>query len=257
MSELFNLNGMTLVVSGGAGLIGKAFSEVLAEYGATTVVADIDKETGQQLSDDHEKIEYHKCNVMVEQEVRDLIDRVSATHGGIDGLINTSFPRPESWSKRYEDLTFGEWQTQINYNLNTYFLNAKAATDAMLKQDRSGVIVNLASIYGIQAPYFDIYNGTDMTSPVAYAAIKGGIINLTRYMASYLGEYGIRVNAISPGGVWDEQHPTFVRNYEQRVPLERMASPKDLEGAIVYLVSDAASYVTGHNLVVDGGWTIC
>ena len=108
----------------------------------------------------------------------------------------------------------------------------------------------------MQAPDFTVYQGSDMTSPVEYSVLKAGVLNFTRYLASYLGSDGIRVNSVSPGGVFDEQPERFVEKYEQNVPLGRMADPEDLSGAVVYLLSDAASYVTGHNLVVDGGWTI-
>jgi NAD(P)-dependent dehydrogenase (short-subunit alcohol dehydrogenase family) len=126
----------------------------------------------------------------------------------------------------------------------------------MLDDGNSGSIVNFTSIYGMQAPDFSIYDGLDVTSPVEYSAIKGAILNLTRYLASYLGSDGIRVNAVSPGGVFDGQAEQFVERYEQKVPLSRMARPEDVLGAVVFLLSDASAYVTGHNLVVDGGWSI-
>ena len=125
----------------------------------------------------------------------------------------------------------------------------------MIKQ-KAGVIVNMGSQYGFAAPRFEIYNGTDITMPVEYSAIKGGIINLTRYLASYLGKYNIRVNAISPGGVFNNQPKSFVKKYQQRVLLgKRMASVNDLAGVLVFLLSDASGYITGQNIVVDGGWT--
>lgn len=126
----------------------------------------------------------------------------------------------------------------------------------MVEDGGGGAIVNVGSIYGIQTPDLNVNEGTDMTSPAAYSVIKGAVVNLSRYLASYLGEHGIRVNTISPGGVLDDQPRAFVEHYEERVPLGRMARLEDLQGAIVYLFSDAAAYVTGHNLVVDGGWTI-
>lgn len=256
MSDHFDLSGKTLVVSGGAGLIGEAITRALAAQGARVVVADLDDQTGMHLANESERVEFAHCDVTTEGEVRDLVAEVYSTYGTLDGLVNTSFPRPESWSKHFEEVNIEDWRDHVNANLTTYFLNAKVAADVLIDQG-GGCILNLGSIYGVQAPHFNIYEGTDMTSPVAYAAIKAGVVNLTRYMASYLGGHGIRVNALSPGGVWDKQHPTFVENYENRVPLGRMAEPEDMQGAAVFLVSDAASYVTGHNLVVDGGWTIC
>jgi NAD(P)-dependent dehydrogenase (short-subunit alcohol dehydrogenase family) len=126
-----------------------------------------------------------------------------------------------------------------------------------MREQGHGSVVSFGSTYGVQAPDFSVYDGTEMTSPVEYAAIKGGVRNLTRYMASYLGRDGVRVNTVSPGGVFDDQHPTFVAEYERRTPLGRMARPEDFVGPVVFLLSDAAAYVTGHDLRVDGGWTIC
>ena len=125
----------------------------------------------------------------------------------------------------------------------------------MVKQ-KTGSVVNIASTYGIVAPDFTIYDGTEMTSPAAYAAIKGGIINMTKYFASYLGKHNVRFNCVSPGGIFDNQNPIFVANYEKKVPLKRMGKPVDIAPSISFLLSDDAGYITGHNLVVDGGWTI-
>ena len=113
----------------------------------------------------------------------------------------------------------------------------------------------MASIYGIVAPDFSVYNETNMTTPAAYSAIKGGLINLTRYMASYFGPKQIRVNAISPGGIYDKQNITFIQNYEKRVPMGRMGSPDDISPAVIFLLSNDSKYITGQNIIIDGGWT--
>ncbi|MEK7333547.1 MAG: SDR family oxidoreductase, partial [Nitrospirota bacterium] len=118
-----------------------------------------------------------------------------------------------------------------------------------------GTIINLASIYGVVAPDFSIYEGTEMTMPVAYSAIKGGIIALTRYIATYYAKYNVRANTVSPGGIFDNQQETFVKRYSDKTPLGRMGSPSEVTGAVVFLASEAASYITGQNLIVDGGWT--
>ena len=124
-----------------------------------------------------------------------------------------------------------------------------------MKRQKKGSLINIASTYGINGPDFSIYEGTEMTMPAAYAVIKGGLVNFTKYLASYYAKHGVRVNALSPGGVFDNQPESFVKNYNKKTPLGRMARPEDMVGAIVYLASDASSYVTGHNLVVDGGWS--
>jgi NAD(P)-dependent dehydrogenase (short-subunit alcohol dehydrogenase family) len=140
-------------------------------------------------------------------------------------------------------------------HLNGYFLCSRIALEQMRKQ-RSGSLVNMSSIYGHLGPDFGVYDGTDMTMPAAYSAIKGAITNFTRYLASYYGKSNVRVNSISPGGVFANQPESFVSAYEKKVPLGRMATPKDIVAAVHFLLSDESSYITGQNLVVDGGWSI-
>jgi NAD(P)-dependent dehydrogenase (short-subunit alcohol dehydrogenase family) len=125
----------------------------------------------------------------------------------------------------------------------------------IMKKHGGGSIINLASIYGIVAPDFSIYEGTELTMPVAYASIKAGIIALTKYIATYFGHDNIRANTVSPGGIYDNQPPSFVDKYSRKTPLGRMGNPSEIVGAVIYLASDASSFVTGHNLTVDGGWT--
>ena len=146
------------------------------------------------------------------------------------------------------------WQENINNHLNGYFLLSQRIALKMIEQ-KFGNIINFSSIYGLVGPNFNVYPETsDMTMPAAYSAIKGAITNLTRYMASYLGKYNIRVNAICPGGVKDSQNPDFVKAYETLVPLSRMAEVKDVVGPLLFLISDLSSYISGVNLPVDGGW---
>ena len=124
----------------------------------------------------------------------------------------------------------------------------------MVKQKR-GSIINMASMYGVVAPDFTVYDGTNMTMPAAYSAIKGGLVNLTRYIAAYYGPQQIRVNTVSPGGIFDNQNTIFVRNYEKKVPMRRMGTPSDIAPSVVFLLSDDSKYITGQNLIIDGGWT--
>ncbi|MWG36304.1 oxidoreductase [Halomarina oriensis] len=255
MDGLFELTGRTVVVAGGAGLIGTALSEGLAAQGAAVVVADAARDRGEQVAETVGG-RFVETDVTDEGSVESLFETVLAEAGRLDGLVNCSYPRNENYGRRYEDVTYADWRENVDLHLNSYFLLAHRASLVMREQGH-GSIVSFGSTYGVQAPDFSVYEGTEMTSPVEYAAIKGGILNLTRYMASYLGRDGVRVNTISPGGVFDEQHPTFVSEYERRTPLDRMARPEDFVGAVVYLLSDAAGYVTGHDLRVDGGWTVC
>lgn len=255
MTDLFDLDGRVVVVAGGAGRIGPAVCRALADRGATVVVADVDREAGEALAADVDG-EFLACDVTDDAAVRALFDHVDAEYGRLDAQVNMAYPRDETYGDRFTERPVESWREQIDKGLNSYAALCRGAVRTMREQER-GVIVNFGSTYGVQAPDFSVYREADMPpSPAHYSASKGGILNLTRYLASMLGEEGIRVNAVSPGGVFDDQDERFVERYEANTPLGRMADPEDVAGAVVYLLSDAAAYVTGHNLVVDGGWTI-
>lgn len=258
MTELFNLEDTVAVVTGGAGLIGRELCAGLAEQGATVVIVDTDTAAGEACADDiGERAHFRATDVTSPTSVEELVSSTVDEFGSLDVLVNTAYPRNENYGQLYEKMTVEDWRTNVDLHLTSYFYTSYCASLVMKNQDSGGSIINFGSTYGVQAPDFTTYDGLDMTSPVEYAAIKGGIINLVKYMASYLGEHGVRVNAVSPGGVFNDHDSEFVTNYQQRTPLGRMAEPTDLVGAVVFLASDAAGYVTGHNLVVDGGWTIC
>jgi NAD(P)-dependent dehydrogenase (short-subunit alcohol dehydrogenase family) len=189
-----------------------------------------------------------------ENTIHELIKKVIVKHGRIDGWINSAYPRTKDWGKKIDDISFDSWRLNIDMHLNGYFVASKLAIDAMLP-NKKGSLINISSIYGIVGPDFNVYEGTEMTMPAAYSAIKGGLVNLTRYLAAYYGKDGIRVNTISPGGIFDNQPQSFLDNYNKKVPMKRMGTPEDIAPAAVFLLSDAASYVTGHNMVIDGGWT--
>jgi NAD(P)-dependent dehydrogenase (short-subunit alcohol dehydrogenase family) len=252
VTHSFDLTGATAVVTGGGGLIGSAVCDMLDDYGATVVVADVDAAAGRAVES---AAGFVRTDVTSETDVRSLIDVTADEYGGIDVLVNAAYPRNDQYGRRYEDVAVDDWRENVDRHLTGCYVPTYYATQEMVDSG-GGSVVNFGSIYGVQAPDFTVYEGTEMTSPVEYAAIKGGIINLTRYLASYLGPADVRVNAVSPGGVFDEQDQTFVDAYERRTPLGRMATPEDVAGAVAYLASDAASYVTGQNLVVDGGWTV-
>ncbi|WP_266081357.1 oxidoreductase [Haladaptatus caseinilyticus] len=257
MTDRFDLSEKTAIVVGGAGLIGRAVTRGLLDHGATVIVADVNESAGTELvSELGENVEFAHVDSTVDEEVQATVETTVEQFGSLDVLINSAYPRNENYGREFEQVTIDDWHENVSLNLDSYFSTAKHASAVMKEQNSGGVIINFGSIYGVQAPDFTLYQGTNITSPVEYAAIKGGVLNLTRYLASYLGEYGVRVNAVSPGGVSDQQGQQFVDQYEERTPLGRMADADDITGAVVFLASDAASYVTGHNLVVDGGWSI-
>lgn len=258
MNDRFDLSGKVALVTGGAGLLGRALCTALSEHGATVVVADTAVQAGSELADElGSDADYYELDITSKDDVVTGIQAIHDAHDGIDVLVNSAYPRTDTYGRRYEDVTLEDWRENLDLHLDGYFFSSYTVSRLMMEDGIEGSIINIGSTYGVQAPDFSIYEGTDMTSPVAYAGIKGGIINLTRYLASYLGQYGIRSNTLSPGGVFNDQDPKFVAEYERRTPLGRMADPADFKGPVVFLASDASEYVTGHNLMVDGGWTIC
>ncbi|SEV91819.1 oxidoreductase [Halobacterium jilantaiense] len=257
MCDRFTLNGQTAIVTGGAGLLGAETCAVLGEYGANVIVADNNRGRGTAVEERlGDWAEFRHLDITDEDSIKNLVHEVDADFEGIDALVNCAYPRTETYGQQFEDVTLREWNENLSMHLGGYYATCHHVAKEMIERDAGGCIVNLGSIYGVRAPDFSVYDGTDMTTPVEYAGIKGGVINLTRYLASYLGDHGIRANTVSPGGVFNDQKERFVRNYEERTPLGRMAEPEDVANTILYLVSDAASYVTGQNIVVDGGFSI-
>lgn len=242
------LKNKVIIVTGGSGLIGKAILGHISKNGGKAINADL------QDSVDLENVEFAKCDITKDNDIDELIQTVVNKHGAIDGWVNNAYPRTKDWGNKFENISYDSWKENMDMHLGGYFQCCQKALESM-KENKKGSLVNIASIYGIIAPDFNIYAGTDMTSPAAYAAIKGGIINLSRYLASYYGEHGIRVNCVSPGGIFDNQLPSFVANYEKKVPLRRMGTPEDIAPSVSFLLSDEAQYISGQNLVVDGGLT--
>jgi NAD(P)-dependent dehydrogenase (short-subunit alcohol dehydrogenase family) len=262
VTDLFDLDGRTILVVGAAGRIGPAVCRGLADQGAAVVVSDVDRAAGERLAADVDGT-FLACDATDPDAVADLFDRVRETTDGLDALVNMPYPRDDTYGTRFEERDPASWRSNVDAQLNGYATLCRQGVRTMLDAPTDGsggepgCIVNFGSTYGVQAPDFGVYRDAEMApSPAHYSASKAGILNLTRYLASYLGDVGIRVNAVSPGGVFDDQDPAFVEAYEANTPLGRMADPEDVAGAVAYLCSDAAGYVTGHNLVVDGGWTI-
>ena len=256
--DKFRLIDDIAVVTGGAGLIGSQLCFALAEAGAKVYIAETDKAAGKELERRITECgllaEYIYLDITSESAVDEAICNIISKDKNIDIWINNAYPRTNDWGNRFEDVEINSWRENIDMHLNGYFLCCKKVFDVMKVQKR-GSIINFASIYGVVGPNFSIYEGTDMTMPVAYSAIKGGIINLTRYLSTYFGKYNIRVNAVCPGGIFDNQNSEFVKRYSENTPLCRMALPEEIAGSVLFLASQAASYITGHILMVDGGWT--
>jgi NAD(P)-dependent dehydrogenase (short-subunit alcohol dehydrogenase family) len=236
-----------IIVTGGSGLLGKEIVKDVANKGAIAINADINVDT-----------DIEKCNLQVditsEESVTKAIKLVSDFYGKIDGLVNNAYPRTKDWGTKFEDITYESWQKNVDMQMNATFLFIQKIIPELLKT--KGSIVNMTSIYGVVGNDLTIYENTNINTAAPYSAIKGGVINFSRYLASYYGRQGVRVNCVSPGGIFDNQHETFVSNYKKKVPMGRMGEPDDIAPVVSFLLSNDAKYITGQNLIVDGGWTI-
>ncbi|WP_423818748.1 SDR family oxidoreductase [Salinimicrobium sp. TIG7-5_MAKvit] len=237
-----------VLVTGSNGLIGREVVSYLQKQYAKVIALDLT----QNGDEDH----FIACDITKEDEIDKIVKEVQSKYGRIDGLVNLAYPRTEDWGAKFEEIPLSSWKSNIDMQLNSSFYLCQSVLKVMKKQE-SGSIVNIGSIYGVVGNDFSLYEKFGGTSPAAYAAIKGGIINLTKYLASYYGKYGIRVNCMSPGGILDEshQHPSFIKRYSEKSPMGRLGNPEEMVAPIAFLLSEDASYITGHNLMVDGGWT--
>lgn len=263
IGDLMSLKGRVAVITGGTGHIGSAMGEALAELGANIVILDISLESCLLVCERISK-EYAvetlplAVNLAQEKHIRTVPDEVVNKFGRLDILVNCAAfvgsSKLEGWITPFQDQCVDTWRQAMEVNLTAPFLLDQICTP-LLKRSGHGSIIHIGSIYGLLGPDMRLYKGTGMGNPAAYAASKGGLIQLTRWLATVLAPE-IRVNAISPGGVWRNQPESFYNEYIDRTPLKRMASEEDLKGAAIYLASDLSQYVTGQNIVVDGGWTV-
>lgn len=258
-----SLKGRVAVVTGGAGYIGSALCSALAEAGADVAVLDIEIEGAQEVASSiHSELGRNTLALEIdlsdEQRTRTVPDRVIEQLGRIDILVNCAAfvgtSELEGWATTFPEQRLPAWRAALEVNLSSVFVLSQACMPA-LQQSGHGAIINVGSTYGVVGPDLRLYEGTAMGNPAAYAASKGGLLQLTRWLATVLAP-DIRVNCMSPGGVWRNQPEAFLKRYVDRTPLKRMACEEDLKGAVVYLASDMSSYVTGQNIMVDGGWTV-
>lgn len=256
MSSLFDLTGKVAVVTGGAGLIGRQAVRALRDYGAKVYIAELDLARARAVAEDpaYAGVECVSVDITDEASIAAMARGLVEREGRIDVLMNNAYPRTADWGATFENIKAESWRKNVDQHMNGYFLCCQVVGEEMRKRG-SGSIINMGSIYGVVGPDFGLYKGTTLTNAAAYSAIKGGIINFTRYLASWYGPHGVRVNCLSPGGIQDGQSEAFLKNYGDRCPMGRMGRVDELAGSVVFLASDASSYVTGHNLIVDGGWT--
>jgi NAD(P)-dependent dehydrogenase (short-subunit alcohol dehydrogenase family) len=262
----FDLTGKTAVVTGGAGILGRHFCAGLAEAGAALAVVDVDEGAAVALA---EKLRGEfavqavgvGCDVTNRASVQSMVETVVSELGQIDVLHNNAAGKAadlNAFFAPFEEYSLEEWRQIMAVNLDGMFLVAQAVGRQMISQGSGGSVIQTSSIYGVMGPDPRIYEGSfylgrPINTPAVYAASKAGVVGLTRYLATYWAPRGIRVNAISPGGAESGQNDEFKRRYSARVPMNRMGRPEEMVGALLYLASDASTYVTGQNLLVDGG----
>jgi NAD(P)-dependent dehydrogenase (short-subunit alcohol dehydrogenase family) len=266
--DLFNLSGRAAIVTGGAGLLGAQFCRTLAQAGAQVVIADVDRAASEDLA--QALCGLGHAAIAVETDVADpvsvqgMVAAALKAFGRLDILVNSAALDPKfdplctsSGSGAFEDFSLAAWKQALSVNLTGAFLCCQAVVQPMLQQG-NGVIVNLSSIYGLAGPDQRLYQQPGQPpryKPVYYSVTKAGILGLTRYLATYYAGRNIRANALTPGGVFNGHDESFVQAYSARAVLGRMAEKDEMNGALLFLASDASAYMTGANLVVDGGWT--
>jgi NAD(P)-dependent dehydrogenase (short-subunit alcohol dehydrogenase family) len=261
--EQIDLKGRVAVITGGAGHLGRVMANTLAEAGADIAIVDIKQEyINPVLSELREKWGCRAVGIAVDLEDSDAAAKIPAKIverlGRLDILINNAAFVGTSgltgWNEPFERQSVETWKRALTVNLTAIFALTQAAAP-FLREFGHGSIINVASIYGIVGPDFRLYDGLNMSNPAAYAASKGGVVQFTRWSSTVLAPE-IRVNAITPGGIFRNQDPKFVGRYESRTPLKRMAHEEDFIGATIFLASDLSKYVTGQNIVVDGGFSV-
>ena len=268
LKNLFDLTGKAALVTGGTGIQGLSITRGLAASGADVAVIDLNRDSVEALAKDLRERYGIKavgiaCDVSNQEAVQDMVARVVSELGGIHVLHNnasTKTDNPEDLTDPFESFKLDVWRKMMAVNIDGMFLMAQEVGKQMIKQGEGGSIIQTASIYGLVGPDFRIYEDSEymdrrITTPVAYAVSKGAVVALTKYLATYWGDKGIRVNTLVPGGIDSGQNESFKKNYAARVPLGRMAKADEMVGAVVFLASDASSYMTGQMVVVDGGWT--
>ena len=269
--EKFQMQGQVAIVTGGAGLLGKQFARTLAQGGAAVVVADLNRMTANTIAETLVKDGYNALGVGVDvtdpASVAEMVETAVNVYGRLDVLVNSAAldPKfdPEAMARgipagSFEDYPLDEWRQALDVNLTGMFLCCQAAVKPMILQGKKGSIINICSTYGLVGPDQRLYQRHGIQTaykPVYYSVTKAGVLGMTRYLAAYYAGTEIRCNALTPGGVFNNHDEGFVTSYSARAIMGRMAHIDEMNGALLFLASDASSYMTGANLVVDGGWT--
>jgi NAD(P)-dependent dehydrogenase (short-subunit alcohol dehydrogenase family) len=266
-TNLFSVEGKVIAIIGATGILGAQYVKYLSSLGATVIIGDVDFSRCEDLSEQVKDLGYESSPIKIdntdEASIINFFSGIKSSLGKLDVLINNAQVKPEGFYAPFESYSKETLYEVVDGNLIGVTLACREACKIFLDQG-SGVIVNIASVYGITAADQRIYDGVKniyypdekFSSPVSYAISKAGVVQLTRYLSSYYREQNIRVNCLTPGGVFDDHDDTFNKQYSYRTTLGRMADKDEYSGAILFLCSDASSYMSGANLIIDGGWTV-
>jgi NAD(P)-dependent dehydrogenase (short-subunit alcohol dehydrogenase family) len=255
------LKNKVVVITGGAGLLGREFIRAVVENNGVGIIADVHENAGGKAKNallqevESKCVEFIHLDITAIQSVENLIQNVHSKYGRIDAWINSAYPRNKDYGNKFFNVSYESFCQNINLNLGGYFLCSQQISKYFIKQGH-GNIINIASIYGVVAPKFELYENTKMSMPVEYAVIKSALIHFTKYLAKYLKGKHIRVNAISPGGIFDNQSAQFVEKYTEYCLNKGMLDPKDITGTLIFLLSDISEFINGQNIVVDDGFVL-
>ncbi len=255
------LQDKVIVVTGGAGLIGQEFIRAIVEQNGIAIIADINKGEGERICNElsqeleSDNIDFYELDIVSKDSVQKCIDYVDRKYKRIDALINNAYPRNKEYGRHFFDVEYNDFVENVGMNLGGCVVPSQLF--ALYFQNQGyGNIINISSVYGVISPKFEIYNNTNMTMPVEYAAIKSGMIHLTKYMAKYFKGKNIRVNAISPGGIFDSQPEIFIEKYNNKCLNKGILNGQDLKGLLVFLLSDMSMHINGQNIIIDDGFVL-
>lgn len=246
--NLFDVENKVVVITGGSGLIGKQIVNAFINLESKVVNIDIQEYINN--------CDYYNTDITIESNVKNVIDKIVRKHNKIDVWINCFYPKNPIWNQTANKLSSEFFEASVMAHLNGVFLCTKLVGNMMKKMKTKGVIINFSSIYGSVIPNLDMYKGTGKVIPISYGIAKSSIINMTKHFAVLYGKYGIRVNSISPTAVFNNQHNKISTYYNKSTPLKRMLSAEEIPGTVVFLSSEASSYITGQNIIIDGGYTL-
>jgi len=253
-----DLSKKNIIIVGGLGLLGRSFCDSIYNNGGNVIIFDREYDRNNpvlKIFMSEKNFHFYAVDITNSQSVKMAMNEVIQKFTQIHGLVNTAYPKNKNYGKELMEVTYEDFCENLSMNLGSYFLCCLEIAKHF-KKFNAGKIINIASIYGVIPPRFDVYDGLAMTSPVEYAAIKGGLIHLTKYFAQYFKKSNIQINCISPGGIFDHQQEKFIKRYEQYSGTKGMLDPQDVVGTLLFLLSNQSQYITGQNIIVDDGFTL-